>query len=130
MNKLPSGLARTRCWFEPWLTITILEKPSALYFFVENQPEGINVHEKLEPQISAQIIISHVTDGLDLANKHHLPPAIKDGIAQHQGTDLVKYFYYQALKAAEEKEGQVDKHNFQYPWSETTNQGDGHSHAG
>ncbi len=85
------------------------------YFFVENQPEGINVHEKLEPQISAQIIISHVTDGLDLAAKYRLPPAIKDGIAQHQGTDLVKYFYYQALKAAEGQDIQVDESHFRYP---------------
>lgn len=85
------------------------------YFFVENQPEGINVHQKLEPQISAQIIISHVTDGLDLAQKYRLPVAIKAGIAQHQGTDLVKYFYYQALKAAEEKNIQVDERHFRYP---------------
>ena len=85
------------------------------YFFVENQPEGINVHEKLEPQISAQIIISHVTDGLELAYKYRLPQAIKDGIAQHQGTDLVKYFYYMATKAAEEKNGHVDEKNFRYP---------------
>ena len=85
------------------------------YFFVENQPEGINVHQKLEPQISAQIIISHVSDGLELAQKYRLPPAIKAGIAQHQGTDLVKYFYYQAIKAAEEKNTQVDESHFRYP---------------
>lgn len=86
------------------------------YFFIENQPEGINnVHEKLEPQISAQIIISHVTDGLDLAQKYRLPPPLKAGIAQHQGTGLVKYFYFQALKAAEEKHLQIDEANFRYP---------------
>jgi hypothetical protein len=85
------------------------------YFFVENQPEGINVHKNLEPQISAQIIISHVTDGLELARKYRLPAAIQDGIAQHQGTDVVRYFYYQALKAAEEKNTQVDEAHFRYP---------------
>ena len=85
------------------------------YFFIENQPEGINVHEKLDPQISAQIIISHVKDGLNLANKYRLPPAIKDGIAQHHGTSLVKYFYYQALETAEKEERVVDEADFHYP---------------
>jgi putative nucleotidyltransferase with HDIG domain len=85
------------------------------YFFIENQPEGINVHEKLDPQISAQIIISHVKDGLDLAHKYRLPQALKDGIAQHHGTSLVKYFYYQAVEAAKEKEIQVDPADFIYP---------------
>jgi putative nucleotidyltransferase with HDIG domain len=86
------------------------------YFFIENQPDGMaNIHEKLEPQISAQIIISHVKDGLDLANKYRLPPAIKEGIAQHHGTSLVKFFYYQAVEAAKEKETEVDEAAFRYP---------------
>lgn len=85
------------------------------YFFIENQPEGINVHEKLDAQISAQIIISHVRDGLDLAHKYHLPQVIKDGIAQHHGTSLVKYFYYQAMEAAREKQVRLDETNFHYP---------------
>lgn len=85
------------------------------YFFIENQPEGINVHEKLDPQISAQIIISHVKDGLDMAQKYRLPPAIKAGIAQHHGASLVKYFYYQAVEAAKAKELQVDTADFLYP---------------
>ncbi len=85
------------------------------YFFIENQPEGMNVHEKLDAQISAQIIISHVKDGLDLANKYHLPAVLKDGIAQHHGTSLVKYFYYQAMETAKEKHTRVDEVNFHYP---------------
>jgi hypothetical protein len=85
------------------------------YFFIENQPEGINVHEKLEPKISAQIIISHVKDGLDLAQKYHLPPAIKAGIAQHHGTSLVKYFYYQAVEAAKDSNVAVNVAEFLYP---------------
>lgn len=85
------------------------------YFFIENQPGGINVHEKLDPKISAQIIISHVKDGLDLAQKYHLPPAIKAGIAQHHGTSMVKYFYYQALEQAEQKQLQVNLSDFLYP---------------
>lgn len=85
------------------------------YFFIENQPTGANVHEKLDPQISAQIIISHVKDGLDLANKYRLPPAIKAGIMQHQGTGLVKYFYYQALQNAQGTNTVVKEADFRYP---------------
>ncbi|RME75869.1 MAG: HDIG domain-containing protein [Chloroflexi bacterium] len=85
------------------------------YFFIENQPEGINVHEKLDPQISAQIIIGHVTDGLKLAEKYRLPQSIKDGISQHHGTSLVKYFYYQALEAAEKDGRQINEADFRYP---------------
>jgi len=85
------------------------------YFFIENQPEGINVHEKLDPQISAQIIISHVKDGLNLAKKYRLPKVIRDGIAQHHGTSLVKYFYYQALETASQDDRQVDEADFHYP---------------
>ncbi len=86
------------------------------YFFIENQPDGMaNVHEKLDPQVSAQIIISHVTDGLDLAKKYRLPPALKDGIAQHHGTSLVRFFYYQAVEAAKAKGTEVDEARFHYP---------------
>jgi hypothetical protein len=86
------------------------------YFFIENQPDGVsNIHDKLDPQVSAQIIVSHVKDGLDLANKYHLPPAIKAGIAQHHGTSLVKFFYYHALEIAKEKGLEIDEGAFRYP---------------
>lgn len=95
------------------------------YFFIENQPEGINVHEKLDAQISAQIIISHVRDGLDLAARYRLPQVIKDGIAQHHGTSLVKYFYYQAMETAKEKQARVDEANFHYPGPRPQNKENG-----
>ncbi|MCG3208439.1 MAG: Cyclic-di-AMP phosphodiesterase PgpH [Anaerolineae bacterium] len=86
------------------------------YFFIENQPEGMsNVHEKLDPQVSAQIIISHVTDGLDLARKYRLPGSLKNGIAQHHGTSLVRFFFYQAMEAAKEGGTEVDEAKFHYP---------------
>ncbi len=95
------------------------------YFFIENQPEGINVHEKLDPQISAQIIISHVKDGLNLAKKYRLPQLIRDGIAQHHGTSLVKYFYYQALEAAKADNREVDEADFHYPGPRPQNKENG-----
>jgi len=58
------------------------------YFFSENQSDGENVHEKLDPVTSAQIIISHVTDGLVLAKRYGLPDRIRDFIPEHHGTLL------------------------------------------
>lgn len=95
------------------------------YFFVENQPQGVNVHEKLDPQVSAQIIISHVTDGLELAKKYRLPSIIQDGISQHHGTSLVKFFYYQAVKDANETGQKINETDFHYPGPRPQNKENG-----
>ncbi len=84
------------------------------YFFVDNQVEGVNVHDRLDPYTSAQVIVSHVKDGLDLAKKYDLPPRIRDFITEHQGTGLVSYFYQEALKESEPPEA-VDEAQFRYP---------------
>ena len=63
-------------------------------FFTENQT-GINPHDELTEERSAQIIISHVTEGLKLADKYHLPKVIRDFISTHHGRSQVKYFYIQ-----------------------------------
>lgn len=65
-------------------------------FFVENQRKE-NVHGRLSPSLSALIITAHVRDGLELAKQHRLPKEIKDIIAEHHGTTLIRYFYHQAL---------------------------------
>ncbi len=85
------------------------------YFFVENRTEGMDPHARLDPYTSAQIIITHVRDGIDLARKHRLPQRIIDFIPEHQGTLLVSYFYHQAVQAAGGDASQVDKTQFQYP---------------
>ncbi|MGC8668847.1 MAG: HD family phosphohydrolase [Chthonomonadales bacterium] len=64
--------------------------------FVENQRAG-NIHERLNPSLSALIIASHVRDGLHLADEHRLPRQIKAIIAEHHGTSLIRYFYNQAV---------------------------------
>jgi putative nucleotidyltransferase with HDIG domain len=84
------------------------------YFFVENQIEGVNVQDRLDPRTSAQIIISHVKDGLDLAKKHRLPRDVRVFIPEHQGTGLIKYFYHQALEQGDDPD-QVDEADFRYP---------------
>lgn len=63
-------------------------------FFTENQT-GVNPHDELTEERSTQIIISHVTEGLKLADKYHLPKVIRDFISTHHGRSQVKYFYIQ-----------------------------------
>ncbi|MBW7883145.1 MAG: HDIG domain-containing protein [Caldilineaceae bacterium] len=84
------------------------------YFFAENIMDGSSPHEKLEPFTSAQIIISHVKDGVDLAQKYKLPERIQDFIREHHGRSLVKYFYLQALQQAEPGE-MIGEEDFRYP---------------
>jgi len=83
------------------------------YFFAENQVEGMNVHDRLDPQTSAKIIIGHVLDGLELAKKYRLPRRVRDFIAQHHGTGLASYFYRQACQQGEAEE--VKAEDFRYP---------------
>ena len=85
------------------------------YFFIENQADGENYHQQLDPTTSTQIIISHVKDSLDLARKHRFPDAVLDIIAQHHGTTRVGfgYFYQQARKEMQEEE--VKEADFRYP---------------
>ncbi len=61
-------------------------------FFTENQV-GVNPHDQLSDLESAQIIISHVSEGLKMAEKVGLPGIIKDFITTHHGTGITKYFY-------------------------------------
>ena len=67
-----------------------MENPA---FFTENQSGGVNPHKNLGYEQSAQVVISHVTDGLKLADKHNLPKVIKDFISTHHGQGKTKYFY-------------------------------------
>ena len=81
-------------------------------FFTENQ-NGVNPHDSLSEERSAQIIVSHVTEGLRLAEKYHLPSVIRDFIATHHGKGLVKYFYIQYCNKHPDEE--VDRKRFSYP---------------
>lgn len=72
-------------------------------FFIENQNGG-NPHDHLDPYVSARIIISHVSDGLELARRYRLPSRILDFIAEHHGDRVVKLFYKRAQEMAGEDE--------------------------
>ncbi|AXV07517.1 Membrane protein [Euzebya pacifica] len=86
------------------------------YFFVENQVAISNPHDQLDdPRQSALIIQRHVTDGIEMAAVHKLPPEIVDGIRTHHGTTVVAYFYRQALQRAEDDAGpEPDEAFFRY----------------
>ena len=84
------------------------------YFFAENILDDTSPHDKLDPLTSAKIIISHVTDGVDLAQKYRLPQRIQDFIQEHHGRTLVKYFFSQAQQQAAPGE-EVREGDFRYP---------------
>jgi putative nucleotidyltransferase with HDIG domain len=84
------------------------------YFFKENQIGNDNPHDKISPNLSALVIISHVKDGLELAKEYKVPKTIQDTIAQHHGTTLVKYFYI-TMKNSSENPEEINEENFKYP---------------
>lgn len=84
------------------------------YFFAENQTDGDNPHDRLDPETSAQIITSHVRDGLQLARKYGLPREIQDFVPQHHGTAWSSYFYRQAREQGNESSEAAEEH-FRYP---------------
>ncbi len=71
-------------------------------YFVENQMRGENPHDKLSPVLSAQVIISHVKDGLEIATQNKLPKTLSRFIAEHHGTTVMKYFYDKAVAIGDE----------------------------
>lgn len=81
-------------------------------YFTENQ-SGINPHEDLSLIESAQIIISHVTEGMKLAERNNLPSIIKDFISTHHGHGKAKYFYLKYKN--ENPDDQIDDLLFTYP---------------
>ena len=73
--------------------------------FIENQAGGENIHDQLDPAVSAQILKQHVADGIDLAYKSRLPKALIAYIPQHHGTAIMSYFYARAKEQAAEPYG-------------------------
>ncbi len=82
-------------------------------FFIENQNKGLNPHDKLPYEESAQIIIRHVINGMEMARRHNLPEVVVDFIRTHHGNTRVDYFYQSFLKNFPEKI--VDENTFRYP---------------
>ncbi|KAA3619745.1 MAG: HDIG domain-containing protein [Calditrichaeota bacterium] len=102
-----SLLARVGAYYHD---IGKMDKPE---YFVENQKGGRNPHEKLSPNMSVLILVSHVKRGLEIAQEQGLPKEIQVFIPEHHGTNLVTYFYSKALEKSDGKE--VNKIDFRYP---------------
>lgn len=80
-------------------------------FFVENQLAGDNIHDELSPTLSGLVIISHVKEGLEMAEDVRLPKTLKRFISEHHGTTVQKYFY-EKTKALDDS---VTEEQFRYP---------------
>ena len=98
-------LARVGCYYHD---IGKTKRPN---FFIENQMHLDNPHDKLPPDKSANIIISHVTDGTAILKKYNMPKEIIHIAEQHHGTSLLKFFYHKALKDGQD----VSEEDYRYP---------------
>ena len=91
---------------------TMLVRVGALYhdigkmknptYFTENQSTGINPHDELSPKESAQLIINHVIEGIELAKKSNLPDRVIDFLSTHHGTSVVYYFHNKQIEFNQE----------------------------
>ncbi|MFN0065279.1 MAG: HD family phosphohydrolase, partial [Chlamydiales bacterium] len=83
-------------------------------YFTENQLGGMDMHQLLTPQESAQVIIAHVSEGVALARKVGLPEQFIDVIKEHHGTTLVYYFYHKQIEASGGDKSVVEEKKFRY----------------
>jgi hypothetical protein len=86
-------------------------------YYIENVTSGAPTkHDGLTPNMSTLIIVSHVKDGIEMAEELGLPPVIIDCIPEHHGTIAVEFFYHQAVKSQKASGGpEVSKDDFRYP---------------
>ncbi len=105
-------LARAGAYFHD---VGKLKRPD---LFTENQLSE-NPHERMTPNVSAVVITSHTSDGVEIATKYKLPPVIKDIIKQHHGTTLVAYFYYKAIKSESGNDVKQEDYRYEGPSPQT-----------
>ncbi len=91
-------------------------------YFIENQFDCENRHEKLAPSMSSLILISHVKDGVELARQHHLGKEIISIISQHHGKSFISFFYNKAVESREKAQSTrssvlppIDMDDYRYP---------------
>lgn len=90
-------------------------KMSKPLYFIENQKGGENKHDKLSPNMSSLILISHIKEGVELAKEYRLGKVITDIIQQHHGTSLISFFFQKAKEKENTEEAVVDEKDFRYP---------------
>lgn len=98
-------LARVGCYYHD------IGKTKRPHFFIENQVNKENPHDRLPPLTSRDIIISHAKDGAEMLRKFKMPKEIIDIAEQHHGTTLLKFFYHKAKQSGEE----VLEEDYRYP---------------
>lgn len=98
-------LARVGCYFHD---IGKVARPA---YYIENQIDTENPHDKLQPGVSARVVSDHVRLGLELAGRYRLPAKVRAFIPEHHGTRLVTYFYRKASAA----DPTADPEKFRYP---------------
>jgi putative nucleotidyltransferase with HDIG domain len=86
-------------------------------YFIENITDGVNPHDSLEPQVSAKIIIEHVSGGLELAAHHKLPKPVRKFIEEHHGQSVQSYFLHKAKAKAAETGDTVNEADYKYNFS-------------
>jgi putative nucleotidyltransferase with HDIG domain len=94
-------------------------KISKPLYFIENQMDSGNRHDKLAPSMSSLILIAHVRDGVEMAKKYKLGQAITDAIQQHHGTGLISFFYEKAKKMKGEDAVTIDDFRYTGPKPQT-----------
>ena len=82
-------------------------------YFIENQTDGKNKHDKLAPSMSGLILIAHIKDGVEIARENKLGQVITDTIRQHHGTSIIKFFYEKAKQKKGADAVKID--DFRYP---------------
>jgi cyclic-di-AMP phosphodiesterase PgpH len=87
-----------------------VEKPD---YFIENQKDGKNPHNKISPSMSGLVLVAHVKNGIKLAEKYKLGKKIIDAVQQHHGTSIIRYFYNKAKQQKGEDAVRID--DFRYP---------------
>ena len=84
-------------------------------YFIENQMGSASRHEQLSPAMSQLVIVGHVKDGIEIAKEFNLPAVLRQFIETHHGTTLIEYFYNEALKKQDDKQGPISESEFRYP---------------
>jgi hypothetical protein len=92
-------------------------------YFIENQTNGKNKHDKLAPSMSRRILIAHVKDGVEIARENKLGQTIVDTIQQSHGTSLISYFYEKAKQLKGDKEVNADEYRYPGPKPQTREAG-------
>ncbi len=107
-------LARVGAYYHDIGKVDKTTRPS---YFIENQLRGPNPHDKLEPSMSALILVAHVKHGVEKAREYRLGTPIIDIIQQHHGTNLIRYFFNKALERAgrDHQTVQEDKYHYSGP---------------